>query len=633
MVARYEATATRLYDAPRALVWAIVADTNRSDRALGLAPAQYRWERGDDGRMVRIARARELGIDVEWIEPPYEWIEGRRIEGRRIFVKAPVATGAFSAYLEDAPGGKTKLTVTVSCGIEGLPRFVIGPVQRGKFKRALARYLDGLERVLSGWRAHPLSAQEPAAVQVRRILATSTEEVAVGPRTPPDRGLLAERAARLRESGIAPRIVDKLVAHLAGRPDEEVSQMRPFELARLWGEDRREVLRAFLYATTFGLTDLRWQINGPVCRVGASVVDSLASVEGTSHCAACQIHYDTDFAQHVEAVFPCNEAVRPVAPALYCASSPAFLPHVYAQLRAAPGEPCVHELDLPPGPLHVRVLGRRGGLDLDPIEGPARLVLRVGADAIDAEVRPARDGASTIEIVCAGSEPAVVLLERAGWAADAVLGTVISRFPEFLDLFATEAPARGVDLRVGHVALLFSDLVGSTALYQRAGDARAFALVEEHFRRAGRIIAKEGGAIVKTMGDAIMASFPTLCEAVRAARAMVEAQAVAESEHGLGVKIGVHAGPCLAVRANDRLDFFGTTVNVAARLQAKAASGELVLTRESAEDPRVAPLLAGLPARRFSAALKGIAAEQDLVAFDCRVAATEAEREHAAAEE
>src|SRR5690606_7044715 len=175
-----------------------------------------------------------------------------------------------------------------------------------------------------------------------------------------------------------------------------------------------------------------------------------------------------------------------------------------------------------------RVLGRRGGLDLDAIDGPARLVLRVGPESIEAEARPAGGGASELEIVVAsGSEPVVVLLERAGWAADAVLGSVMSCFPEFLDLFATEAPARGVDLRVGHLALLFSDLVGSTALYQRVGDARAFALVEEHFRRAGRIIAKEGGAIVKTMGDAIMASFPTLCEAVRAARAMVEAQAVA----------------------------------------------------------------------------------------------------------
>ncbi len=627
MVTLYQAEASRIYDAPRALVWAIVSDTNRSNRVLGLAAATYRWEEREDGSRVRVATAHELGVELQWIEPPYEWIEGRFMEGLRVFVKGPVATGGFSVTLEDTDDGRTKLTARASAGVGGVPRFVIGPMQRSKFRRGLARYLDALDRVLAQARELPVSRDQPATVWARHLLTGATEEVTTGPRTPSDRALIAQRAARLREAGVAPEVIERLTAHLVERPDDEVSQMRPFELARLWGLDRREVLRGFLHATVAGLTDLRWQINCPVCRVGASVVSDLAAVEETAHCAACQIHYDTDFAQHVEAVFPCNEAVRAVTPALYCASSPAYIPHVFAQVRAAPGQPCVHAIDLPPGPLHLRVLGRRGGVDLAPVAGIARLVVRLEGGALSARTEPSEGPTSTIEIVSDASEPIVVLLERAGWSADAVLGAVMSSFPEFLDLFATEAPARGVDLRVGHLALLFSDLVGSTALYQRVGDARAFALVEEHFRECGRIIADAGGAIVKTMGDAVMASFPSAREAVVAARAMVEAQEASSREHGLGVKLGVHAGPCLAVRANERLDFFGTTVNLAARLQAKAGEGELVLTRESAEDPALAPLLAGLPSRAFKAALKGISTEQDLVAFDCRAGAEQAAAE------
>jgi class 3 adenylate cyclase len=79
------------------------------------------------------------------------------------------------------------------------------------------------------------------------------------------------------------------------------------------------------------------------------------------------------------------------------------------------------------------------------------------------------------------------------------------------------------------------------------------------------------------------------------------------------VKLGVHAGACLAVRANERLDFFGTTVNVAARLQAQAKAGELVVTEELAANPSVRALLEGRPRRPFEAALKGIAALQRLV--------------------
>src|SRR5690606_38785778 len=106
-----------------------------------------------------------------------------------------------------------------------------------------------------------------------------------------------------------------------------------------------------------------------------------------------------------------------------------------------------------------------------------------------------------------------------------------------------------------------------------------------------------------------------LRDAVAAAKALVAAHEPIGREHGLGVKIGVHAGPCLAVRANDRLDYFGTTVNIAARLQARAGESELVLTREHAADPTLRSLLEGLPSRAFRAALKGIEAEQELIAF------------------
>jgi class 3 adenylate cyclase len=617
-VTRYEAVGTRIYDAPRALVWAIVSDSNRSDRALGLAAAQYRWERRDDGGMLRVARARELGLELEWFEPPYEWVEGRSLDASRTFIKGPVAKGGFSLRLEDASDGRTELVTRAYVGVEGPARFVIGPVQRMKFRRALERYLDEVGQVLAGWRELDAGHEQlPAAVRAQHLLTRSTAAMAVGPRTATDEVALARRAERLREAGVSPEVAERLVAHLRERPDDELTQMRPFELARLWGLDRREVLRGFLHATVAGLTDLRWQINCPVCRVGASVVNELSAVEETSHCAACQIHYDTDFAKHVEAVFPCNEAVRAVTPALYCASSPAFLPHVLAQLGVDGGATREERVDLPEGSLHVRVLGRSGGADVDVPPGVHRLEVRVDEAGLTLALAPHDGPSSVVELTSSLGERAMVLLERAGWSADAVLGSVVSSFPEFVDLFATEAPARGVDLRVGHLALLFTDLVGSTALYQRVGDARAFAIVEEHFRVSGEVIGRSGGAIVKTMGDAIMASFPSLPEAVAAARAMVEGHEAVGREHGLGVKIGVHAGPCLAVRANDRLDFFGTTVNLAARLQAQAHASEVVLTRESYDDPRVRALLEGMPARRFTAALKGIQAVQDLVGVDC----------------
>jgi len=207
-----------------------------------------------------------------------------------------------------------------------------------------------------------------------------------------------------------------------------------------------------------------------------------------------------------------------------------------------------------------------------------------------------------------------VLVERTGIDGHAALGSILATFPDFLDLFATEAPATGVELSIAHLALLFSDLTGSTALYEQIGDARAFAVVQEHFRDMTEIVAERRGAIVKTMGDAVMASFTSETDAVAAALEMVQRCHERHGELGVSAKLGVGSGSCLAVRANDRLDFFGTTVNLAARLQARAEGGQLVITEELHRHPDVRAVLAPYSCSPFKARLKGIASEQNLIA-------------------
>jgi class 3 adenylate cyclase len=239
----------------------------------------------------------------------------------------------------------------------------------------------------------------------------------------------------------------------------------------------------------------------------------------------------------------------------------------------------------------------------------------VGPRELRAE--PISTGASaTLTLESSAEKPAVLLVERAGFDSDAVLGSVIATFPDFLDLFATEAPATGVELSIAHLALLFSDLTGSTALYERIGDARAFAIVEEHFRDMTEAVVAFHGAVVKTMGDAVMAAFTSPVDAVAAAIRMIELCRERHGELGLGAKLGVAAGPCLAVRANDRIDFFGTTVNMAARLQAKAEGGQIVVTEDLAAHPDILAKIAAFPRVPLKATLKGISAEQHLLAID-----------------
>ena len=570
-------------------------------------------------RVESVASAREMGQTLVWYEPPYEWSEGYFIEGGRHFIEGPALGGGLIVNLEDKDDGTTLVDATSWFAGEGALITMLGGFVRRRNQAALSRYLDTIEAALSRVVVTDVSDGEPAVLRAQRSLMSGYDEILSGVRTASDEVELRHRAEKLLRAGtVEPALVERLVALLAERPDEELSQIRPFEVARLWGADKREVLRLFLHATRAGLVDLRWQVNCPVCRVSAGVADGLAAVGKSIHCEACDVSYGVDFGRYVEAVFQSNPAVRRTYPAVYCASSPARRPHVLVQLQVPPGETRTVAAGLPLGELHVRALGLAPTVDVELDAPPATLDLEFSADAVRAktEGHAAAHGMSQLVIHNHLSETLSLLVERGGWSADAVLGSVVATFPDFLDIFATEAPATGVDLAISNLALLFSDLTGSTALYERVGDARAFAIVEEHFREMEKVVTAHGGAVVKTMGDAVMATFASPTDAVRAAIAMAAANEVLHAGLGLGVKLGVHSGACLAVRANERLDFFGTTVNVAARLQAQAKGGELVVTEETAAHPAVRALLEGRRRRPFEAALKGIAALQKLVGID-----------------
>jgi len=168
----------------------------------------------------------------------------------------------------------------------------------------------------------------------------------------------------------------------------------------------------------------------------------------------------------------------------------------------------------------------------------------------------------------------------------------------------------GEQISVGTLTVLFTDLRNSTRLYVEIGDATAFGRVMNHFDVLKRSIAAEDGAVVKTIGDAVMAVFR---EPVSALRAMIQAQRIlAEPTDGsapLTLKAGIHSGPCIAVTMNDRLDYFGSTVNTAARLEGLSTGDDVVISQAVYDDPEVRELIedsaAGLQANAFEMLLKG----------------------------
>jgi class 3 adenylate cyclase len=153
----------------------------------------------------------------------------------------------------------------------------------------------------------------------------------------------------------------------------------------------------------------------------------------------------------------------------------------------------------------------------------------------------------------------------------------------FHDLFRAEVFQDAEGFGIKDVTILFTDLKSSTQLYQKIGDLNAYALVREHYGILNTAILNQHGAIVKTIGDAIMANFNHPVEAVGAALEMLRGlrQLNQSSAHGgLILKIGIHRGAAIAVTLNNRIDYFGQTVNIASRVQGNAGGDEIYLTEE-----------------------------------------------------
>ncbi len=184
------------------------------------------------------------------------------------------------------------------------------------------------------------------------------------------------------------------------------------------------------------------------------------------------------------------------------------------------------------------------------------------------------------------------MLERMVWVDQAATAAEVTAMQMFRDLFSKEALRPGKQFSVGNLAVLFTDIQGSTRLYRELGDAPAFGIVMEHFELLRDAIEAEGGALVKTIGDSVMVAFTRPIVGMRmVARVQQLLASLAVGERPLLLKAGLHYCLSIAVTLNDQLDYFGSTVNIGSRLEALSQGGDVINFQAVRRDPEVADFL------------------------------------------
>ena len=575
-------TWTWTFDLPPAELWPVLADTNRFNEAMGLPPYALEETPQPDGTVRRRGRGKAAGFTLEWEEKPYEWIAGRWFRVSRVFSKGPFRR--FGPVFELGPDGKGGSKV--SYALEWEPLSLTGRL----FGARLAEKAGGavekriLEAVgfLKGERPSMFELPPPA-------LPAGAQERA------------AAMAAEIDRSPYGNGLGRALAGTVLGGMASDLAHLKPKRLARTLAVAPRAATEACLAGVRAGLLTMKWDLLCTNCRGPKLSASALSELPRGAHCPSCNIDYDRDFEKNVELSFAPAPTVRPIMAGGYCLSGPMSTPHVVAQVLLAPGERRKVEMELAPGSYRVRTLHPGPHVDFEvaavsAMRGWRRSLSSSGGtwEALDSP-----------EFVNDTASEIAILVEDRTWTRDALTAPEVISLQAFRDLFAAATLRPGDEAGVSQVALLFSDLRGSTALYERVGDAQAYNMVREHFALLASIVRDHDGAVVKTIGDAVMASFGDPAHAVKAALAMQAKLAEAQGGEELVLKLGVHMGPSVVVTLNDRLDYFGSTVNMAARLQGQSTGGDIVLSRAVAEDPAVQQIISALPQSQEEVALKG----------------------------
>ena len=341
----------------------------------------------------------------------------------------------------------------------------------------------------------------------------------------------------------------------------------------------------------------------PHCRGAKASQPSLSGVKPVAHCDSCNVDFTANFDQSVELTFTPNAAVRAVMRADYCVGGPQVTPHIVAQQSLRAGESRTLPLALAPGRYRVRT-PRLAEQHAFRVESGGAKTARVDLAATSLAA-PAVAPGGELTIVNADATEHLAIVEHLAWSDQAATAAEVTSLQVFRDLFSREVLRRGEQIAVGSMTVVFTDLKNSTQLYREIGDAPAFGRVLTHFEILKAAVATEDGCIVKTMGDAIMAVFPRPVSALRAVlhaqRWLAHPQDFAappgvdlppSSLKPLALKAGIHCGPCLAINQNDRLDYFGSTVNITARLCGLCSGADLILSSAVRTDGEVAAFLA-----------------------------------------
>lgn len=533
-------------------VFQVVSNTSRVNHRLKVAE---RFEKEVQGRLM--VDTKFLGMDVTWQELPWKWSYGNYIIADRLFSKGHLHWEHAVFAFESLSSKRQRVTFYYRSQARKLWVYLL-------MKFALSPFMKQVEKTVQ-----ELVAEDQKGIK-QDLQLENTAHI--------NNQLFRKIKKQLIELNISESIAEKLAQSILYKEDHEIYRLHIPELSFEWMESREDLVTAFLKAAKAGILEVCWEVKCPHCRGTRESSNKLQNLVGDINCPPCNVMVKLSSFNSIDVCFKVSPSIRKVRNISFCAGEPHKKSHILFNDMIRPGNEVQFNHFILAGAYRVRIKGQQEALLIEANSDNNSKKELTWEGSFHPEIEYiSMNGHITYQNKSEKEQELTIEYMKED---DSILSPVeVFANPIFFKFYQDEELGSGIQIKLPKRVILFTDVVNSTVFYQEQGDEEAFNQIKLHFDIVQDVVSEFQGMIVKTIGDAVMASFNHVDDLIAAVAKMD--RLISEKEDiTIGLRYSAHQGDMIAVNYNTGIDFFGNNVNVAAKLQAIANLQELAFSKD-----------------------------------------------------
>ncbi|WP_372368039.1 protein kinase [Candidatus Uabimicrobium sp. HlEnr_7] len=552
-------------------LWPHVTNTEKVNKALGLVAPDYSYVNNPQNGRQLFARNKSKLFSLEWQEHPYEWLHEKRMSILREY-NYGIFKWMASIVEFHSHGEGTQIT----------HKFVISP--RNWFARILLNYqfnksvrskLNGIYQKMDNY-CQRKTTKKSVFIEENKLSF--------------DKKILLQRLIQKSSNHtIDKKTQQTFELFIEKSSDQDVARIRPLALSKQLNIDPQQLITLCLNAAAQGLLTLLWDVICPLCRIPSDLKDTLREIKNHGYCEACNIDYELDFANSVELIFKVHSSVRESDLQIYCVGGPAHSPHVISQMKLQAKECLELNLKLNEGAYLLRSPQLQHSCKFQISKNCNIHKHNLQISSLDKEEFTLTTEKQCIQLINDFDKEIVLRIEHTVSRRDTLTAAYVSTLPLFRKLFPLEVLSPQQLVSISNLILIAVDIHNSELFYKEKTDSQAFQLLYNYLQNLEQHITENTGVVIKTKNEGLIASFPTVKNAIQAA---ISLQKKLESCNcNLKTRVTAHRGPAMVATINNRLDYFGSTIKSLEYMLSICNTDQVIYSQSIAEDPTFTKLL------------------------------------------